>query len=192
MIGLHPSRPPRQYDHPFCHADCFADVVRDEDCGLALAPQDRGDLVGQRQTCLRIERREWFIEQHDIRLGAECARKRNTLAHSTRELPRQIVQELTQAIAGEQRGRALARLCHVGALDFGAEHRIFEDRAPLEQVVLLQHVADLAARTGDGLAVHQHRAVGRHEDAGNQRQQRALAAAALSDDRNELAWCDRD
>src|SRR5207245_1289579 len=64
--------------------------------------------------------------------------------------------------------------------------------SPLEQIVLLQHVADLAARAGHGLAVHEHRAVGRHENAGDQRQQRALAAAALADDRDEFAGRNRD
>ena len=81
---------------------------------------------------------------------------------------------------------------HVGALDLGAEHGVLQDGAPLEQVVLLQHVADLAGRPGDRRAVDQHGAVGRLEDAGDQRQQRALAAAALADDGDELARRDRE
>src|SRR5262249_37562456 len=76
-----------------------------------------------------------------------------------------------------------------GALDFSAQHGVVEDGAPFEQVVLLQHVADLAAGAGDGLAVDQHGAAGRLQDSGDQRQQRALAAAALADDGGELAGC---
>ena len=102
------------------------------------------------------------------------------------------MQELAEPVAGEQRSRAFARLGHVGALDFGAQHRVLENGAPLEQIILLQHVADLAARAGHQLAVEKHSAAGRHEDAGDQRQQRALAAAALADDRDEFAGCNRD
>ena len=192
MVRLHPSGPARQHDDPLRHADGFADVVRDEDRGLALAAQDLGDLVRQREPRLRIERRKRLVEQHDVRLGAQRARQRHALAHAARELARQVVQELAEPVAGEQLRRALARLGHVGALDFRAQHRVFEDGAPLEQIILLQHVADLAARPGHRLAVDQHGAAGRLEDAGDQRQQRALAAAALADDGDELAGRDRD
>ena len=193
MVRLHLPGPARQHDDALGHADRLADVVRDQDRGLALAAQDLGHLVGEREPRLRIERRERLVEQHDVRLGAERARERHALAHPARELARQIVQELAESVAGEQlQSRAARALPHVGALDFGAEHRVLEDGAPLEQVILLQHVADLAARPGDRLAVDQHRAVGRRENSGDQRQQRALAAAALPDDGDELARGDRE
>ena len=149
MVRLHAARPPRQHDDALRHADRLADVVRHQDRGLALAAQDFGHLVGERDAGLRIERRERLVEQHDVRLGAERAGERHALAHAARQLARQVMQELSEPIAREQLRRALAGAAHVGALDFGAEHRVLEDRAPLEQVVLLQHVADLAARPGD-------------------------------------------
>src|SRR5712692_7720383 len=98
-----------------------------------------------------------------------------------------MLHELTKAVAVEERRRALARLAHVYALDFSAEQGIVQDRPPLEQIILLQHVADLAARPGDRLAVEQNRSLGRLEDARDQREQRALAASALANDGNELA-----
>ena len=42
--------------------------------------------------------------------------------------------------------RARARLAHVGALDFRSEDDVLQNGAPLEQIVLLQHVADFADR----------------------------------------------
>ena len=111
MVGLHLPGPARQHDHPLGHADRLADVVRDQDRGLALAPQDLGHLVGEREPRLRVERRERLVEQHDVRLGAERARERHALAHAARELARQMVQELAEPVAGEQRvarSRALA------------------------------------------------------------------------------------
>jgi hypothetical protein len=63
------------------------------------------------------------------------------------------VQELAEPIAGEQHPRALARFGHVGALNFRAQDRVLENGTPLEQVILLQHIADLAAWPGDRLTV---------------------------------------
>jgi hypothetical protein len=76
-------------------------------------------------------------------------------------------------------------------LDFRAEHRVFENGPPLEQVILLQHVANLAARAGHRDAVDQYGAFGRFQNPGDQRQQGALAATALADDRDKLACRDR-
>ena len=48
-----------------------------------------------------------------------------------------MMQELADPVAGEQLRCALAGLAHVGALDLGAEQRVLQDGAPLEQVILL-------------------------------------------------------
>src|SRR5215471_16818110 len=40
VIRFHPPRPAREDDHPLRHADRLADVVGDQDRGLALAPQN--------------------------------------------------------------------------------------------------------------------------------------------------------
>src|SRR6266571_4456773 len=39
MVGLHPSWPARQHDHPLRHAHRFADIVGDKDRRLLLAAQ---------------------------------------------------------------------------------------------------------------------------------------------------------
>src|SRR5437868_8680931 len=102
------------------------------------------------------------------------------------------MQEAAKSVAGEKSSGALARLAHVRALDFGAQHGVLQDRAPLEQIVLLQHIADRAVGAGDGLAVHQNCAVGGLENSGNEREQRALAASALADDGVEFTGRDRE
>src|SRR4051812_12767143 len=102
-----------------------------------------------------------------------------------------MVEELAETIARQKLRRALTGLRHVNALDLGADQRIFKNGTPFEQIVLLQHVADLAARSGDGLAVDQHLPLGRLDDSRDQRQQRTLAAAALADDGDELTRRDR-
>src|SRR5579883_345431 len=186
-VGFHPPGPAREHHDALGHAHRLADVVRHQDRGLALAAQDFRDLVREREAGLRIERRERLVEEHDVGLGDERAREGDALAHAARKLARPAPEKLAEAVAGKQRRRAGARLVHVEALDLGAEQGVVEDRSPLEQVILLQHVADLAARPGDRRAVDQHLAAGRAQDAGDEREEGALAAAALADDGDELA-----
>src|SRR5215467_306553 len=182
VIRFDLARPPRQHDDPLRHAYRLADVVGNEDHGLALAAQDFADLVGERETRLRIERRERLVEKDHVGLRGERARQRNALAHATRKLARQMVQELAEAIAGQILAGALTGAPHVSALDLGTQYRVVQNGAPLEQIVLLQHVADLAARARDRPAVDQHGTSRRLQDARDERQQGALAAAALADD----------
>src|SRR5216683_6044247 len=190
-VGFHLSGPAREHDYPLGHADRFADIVGHEDGGLALATENLAHFVGECEPGLRIERGERLVEQDHVGPGAERARKRDALAHAAGELARQVVQELAEPVARQELGRAGASSIHVGALDLRAENGVVEDRAPFEQIVLLQHVADLTARPGDRAPVEQDRALGGLEDTGDQRQERALAAAALADDGDELAGCDR-
>src|SRR5437870_322819 len=49
VVRLHLSRPARQHDDPLRHADRLADVVRDQDRGLAFTAQDLRNLVGERE-----------------------------------------------------------------------------------------------------------------------------------------------
>src|SRR6476646_4993189 len=147
MVRLHAPRSPRQHDDPLGHADRLTDVVRHQDRGLALTAEDFGHFIGERDARLRVERRERLVEQDDVRLGAERAGERHPLAHAARKLARQMMQELSEPVSGEKLRRALAGVTHVGALDLGAEQHVFQDRAPLEKIVLLQHIADLAAWT---------------------------------------------
>jgi hypothetical protein len=129
----------------------------------------RRNLRGAREPRLRVEGRERLVKQHDVGLGAERPGQRGALPHPAGQLTRQMVQELAEAVPGEKLRRPLPGVTHVEALDFRAEQRVVEDGAPLEQIVLLQHVADLAARPGDRRAVDQHTAFGGLDDAGDQR-----------------------
>src|SRR5262245_38547831 len=102
------------------------------------------------------------------------------------------MQEAAQPVTGEERSRSRTSLVHIRALDFSAEHRVLQDRAPFEQIVLLQHVPDLAVGASDRLAIQQNHTVGRLENSGNEREQRALAASALADDGDKLTRRDRE
>src|SRR4051812_38052596 len=58
VLRLHPARPSRQHHHTLRHTDRLTDVVGHEDRGLAFAPENFGDLVGECDAGLRIKRRE--------------------------------------------------------------------------------------------------------------------------------------
>src|SRR5260370_36700142 len=58
--------------------------------------------------------------------------------------------------------------------------------------MLRERIAGVQAGGGYRVAIDEHRAGGRYENAGDQRQQRALAAAALANDGDELAGLNRD
>ena len=70
------------------------------------------------------------------------------------------------------------------------ERDVVGDAEPGQQPRLLEHHADLGVRAGDDLAVEAHGAIGRPLEAGDQAQDRALAAAGAADQRDDLAGFD--
>jgi hypothetical protein len=187
VFALDAARSARQHDDAVGHRDRLADVVRDQQHRLALGAQHLHHLVGDGQARLRIQGREGLVQQHDVRLGDQGARQRHPLAHAAGELARIVVEEGAHAALVQQVDGALARLFQVPALNLRTQHRVVQDRAPLEQVVLLQHVAHARRRPRDGRAVHADPPGRRLQDARDQGQQRALAAAGLPDQADELA-----
>src|ERR1700730_3391376 len=102
MIRFHLAGTAREHDDAFRHADRFADVVRYQDGCLAFSAQDVRNLVRKRKACLRIERRERLVEQHDVGLRAKRPRERNALSHTARQLPRRVIEELAETVSGQQ------------------------------------------------------------------------------------------
>ena len=68
-----------------------------------------------------------------------------------------------------------------------AEADIVGDGEPGQEARLLEHDADGGMRLGDGLAVEADRAGARPVEAGDEAQQRGLAAARAADERDDLA-----
>ena len=80
------------------------------------------------------------------------------------------------------------------------QHHVVEDAAVVEQLLVLEHEAQVAPQVGqrgalqraDVLAVDQHRAAARPLDRGNQLEQRRLAGARMPGDERELARLDAE
>ncbi|MDZ7747654.1 MAG: hypothetical protein U5K43_01480 [Halofilum sp. (in: g-proteobacteria)] len=69
----------------------------------------------------------------------------------------------------------------------GSEADVLPDREPLEQRALLEHHAALRARADDRFVVEPDIARGRREEAGDDVEQRGLAAAGWTEDGQDLA-----
>ena len=103
-----------------------------------------------------------------------------------------MVDELSEAVAVGEGNPFLALAAGRATFQDSAEHDVLEHGPPRQEQVLLQHIADIAGVPGDLDAIDQHPPGRRRNDPGDEVEQRALAAAGRSDDRNELAGADRE
>ena len=143
------------------------------------------DLAG-----LRVERGERLVHQQDFRIDGERAGEIDALAHAAGELARVIVLEAFEPDELEQLHGALAVGSADRAGDFAADDGVGEHRAPRQQAVVLEHKAAVGAGLAHGAAVEQHFAGRRVFEAGDDAQERGLAAAARPDHGNEFAALD--
>ena len=159
----------------------FLLVVGDEDRRDAQRLLDLLQALAQLRADLDVERAERLVEQQHPRLVRERPRERDALLLAARELALVAVAEPAQADEVEQLFAPLAALGLLDAADAQAEldvprHRhVPEDRVVLEDepdvALLRREVRDVAAGDADRSLVRQH-------EAGDQAQDRALAAAA--------------
>src|SRR6185437_7125924 len=98
--------------------------------------------------------------------------------------------ELAQAVATCECDRFLPVLARDASSQGRAEDDVLRDRAPRQQQVLLEHVADAPGLPGGVVLVEKDPTRRREEEPGDDVEERALAAAGRPDDRRELAVCD--
>ena len=150
VLRLDAARTPAHDHDAVGHADGLADVMGHQDDGLVLGREDAGDLVGQREPRLVVERRERLVEQQEIGLRAERARERRALPHAAGKLVRQAVHEFAEAVAPQQLFRRGGAPCACRKPSSSAPiSDVVQHRPPFEQRVLLEHVADPRRRRGD-------------------------------------------
>ena len=157
---------------------------------------DRAHVLLNDGLALVVERTGGLVEDQDARLPEQRSRDRDALALSARQ-PRALLPH-HRVVALGQLGDEVVRPGELGRVDHRLDRRgwigdgdVLPHRS-VEQHVLLQHDADLAAQLrrvghGDVLAVDQHPTRLRHEQPLQQLGQRALARAAASHDADHLA-----
>ena len=166
----------------------LVDVVRDHQHRGAGLADDAHQLVLQRGARERVERAERLVEQQHLGLDRERARDADALLHAAGDLVRIPVLGVRQP---DEIQRIVGAPFQVVLEDaFDGQIDISKAGQPGQQRVVLEHHAAVGPGAVDVLAGEQHRARGRLEQARDQVEQRALAAARVADQRDELALAD--
>ena len=172
--------------------------MRDEDAGDVQLVVQPAQPAAQLLAHLGVERAERLVQQQHLRLDRQRAGQRDALALAAGELVRIAVgepvelhqlQQLEHLAPDLLGGRPLRAPLHPQA-----EGDVLEHRHVPEQRVVLEHEADLAlahVAVGRVLAVEQHAAAVGRLQAGDDAQQRGLAAARRPQQRHQLARGER-
>ncbi len=172
------------------HRERLLLVVRDQNRGdavLALQPLHL-DLHVEAQVL--VERAKRLIEQQNLRIDREAARQRDALLLAAGELTRLALRELAHVHQRQHLGDARRDLLPWPFVSLQTIRDVFRHRHVREQRVVLEHDADAAlARREviDGLPVEQHAAFRLADEAGDDAQERGLAAAGRSEQRDHFA-----
>src|SRR5919106_3662705 len=192
--GLHD--PPLPQDRDVVrHPPRRHDVMRDHAVRAAVLLVHLHDQLAQQCCTHGIESGVGLVEEHDVRVQNQCTCEPGALAHAARQLVRHLLGGRGQADLAEPAGHDLADLvlALVGVLA-ERERRVVvdvhraEQRAVLEQdAELLAHLEQLVVRhVGDRLAVHQHIALVRVEQADHVLDAHRLARARGAEDHRDL------
>ena len=166
--------------------------MRDEQDGLAGFLPDAQQLDLHQIAGLGIERRERLVHQQDVRIGGERAGETDALLHAARELVRVVPFEADEADhLDEPLGDAVTRSGR-DALQFKSELDVALHRPPGQEPELLEHHGTIGPGTGDFSPVHGQFAGIGPQQAEQDIEERALATAGWSDNRQELAFADVD
>ena len=167
--------------------------MRDIDRAHRAVGQQADEILHQQFAGLRIQRRQRLVHQQDRRPHRERPRNADALAHAAGQLLWIGAAEIRQAGAaqrviddGAARRLASSAVCAQRKLDIGFH------RAPGQQRKILEHEGQRIEAVGRRRAAQFRAALARLQQAAEDRQQRALAAAGGTDDRDHLARRDRE
>jgi hypothetical protein len=158
--------------------------VGDVDDGLAERGPDPEQLLLHDRPRLRVERRQRLVHQKHLGVGRERAGDPYALLHPAGELVRVVLREPGEPDHRQHLPRARLALGAGHAAVLETERDVVAHGAPGQQGVLLEH--HRGQRRSRPLGLDAHLASGRVDEAGQDAQQRRLAAAAGPDDAEEL------
>src|SRR5262249_49738757 len=151
----------------------------------ALAPHTE-ELHAQLLAGHGVEGTEGLVHEEQRRIVDQRATDRNPLLHAPRELPRDVLLEAAESDERDQAIRLGAILRKRPAENREGKQNVVADRAPGQENGTLEHHPGVARRSGHGLPPEEDPPRGRRDEAPDQLEQRALAAPARPDDRDEL------
>ena len=175
--GMDVSRPFPQYNDPVSAADGLGQIVGDENGRFLLPADDGGNVITDGKPCLVIQGRERFVQQKKLRFQHQGADECRPLAHAAGQFAGTGIAEGGQSILfqhGFCPGQSF--FCTFSA-DFQSQDDIAVNGTPLEQVILLEHVADALPLPEDRVAFQRDFPGFRGKKAADQVQQGGFAAA---------------
>ena len=184
-------------DDAVCNFTGEADLVGDDDHRHAI----RGQLLHNRQYLadhFRVEGRGRLIEEHDVRLHAQCTRNRDTLLLSTGELGRIGLRLLGEVDTSKHLHRALLRLRLTALLQLHRrQHKIMQDIHIIEEIEMLEHHTDVLADlihihlfVGDVDTIHMDLSGGHILELVQAAKKGRLTGAGRAEDDDDLALVD--
>ena len=186
-LAFHPAGMRGHHQHAVGEIDRFRDVVGHVDDGLARLAPHLGEQALHGVPGHRIERGERLVHQQHGGVVGERAGDGDTLLHAAGEMMRIGVGEFLELDEGELLARDAFALGLGDALHLQPERHVAERGAPREQLgEILEHDAAVHAAPGDRLAADPDFARGGREEAGDDVEQRRLAAAGRADDAQEF------
>ncbi len=178
-------RPAGEDEHAIGEQDGLVDVVRDQQHRRVVARAqvlEQAMHAGSRQ---RVKRAERLVKQHQLRLADQCPGERRALCLAAGQRHRPCPGMGCQAYLAEGRQASLTQSrTFARASGLETERDVRQHALPRQQPGLLE---DHRAALRD-----QHLAAIVWVEAAEDAQQRALAGAAAAQERDELAWSDRD
>ncbi|MHC2561173.1 hypothetical protein ACVIVD_003167 [Bradyrhizobium liaoningense] len=177
-------------DDAAAEEDRFLDVVGHEQHRLLVALPDPEQHFLHQGAGLVVQCAEGLVEQEDLRIIGERTCDGRALLHAAGELLWPMVLEARQSdLADEGIGDLVPLVLRHAALA-QAEGNVFAHRQPWEQRVGLEHHAAIGARPRHLAPVERDASAGRAVEAGDDAQQRGLAATGGTEDGDEVVVAD--
>jgi hypothetical protein len=134
-----------------------------------------------------VQRAERLVHQEQRRIEQQRAAEGRALLHAAGELARALGGEVFEPDEAQQLRRALVIAPRVAPRQLRGEQDVLEHAAPVQQHRRLEHHPDLGDGAPDRMVRDLHAARGRRAQPGHDAEQRRLAAARGTDERDELA-----
>src|SRR5450830_818911 len=190
----HSRRTRAEHEDAICEEQSLIDIVCDQQYGRRLALHFGADqiaqsiLQGHARQC--VERAERLVQQQCFRLRDEGAGQRRALAHAAGHLMRIVGFEAGQIDLGEPFARLRGSSLLVDLLELQRQRDVLFQRQPRIERVFLKHQCAFRMRAGHRLAVGKDGAGAWRFQTGGDMQQRRLAAAGRTDQRDQFALLD--
>src|SRR5262245_13624914 len=154
--SLDSPRTRRHHDDAVGESDCLAQIVGDENNGLALLMPQVEQLILQEQPGLGIERTEWLIHQDDFGLVDQRPDNIGALTHAAGQLMRVAILDAAETDAANHARRAIVPFPPPDTAQRQRQLDVWAERAPGIEIVGLRDVTDRAVDPDMALAAIEH------------------------------------